>query len=255
LIIRLVYSAELAYVHDAGFGDFAEHAAPELIRLLHAHHTPPTTRAGRATKVVEMGCGSGRLARRLTDAGYDVLGFDMSPAMIALARANAPKARFRVAALTEARIPRCAAVVSVGEVITYVPAGDPGSELPRGLRVFFSRVHAALISGGVFIFDFLDSGKRRTYPPTSRGGGDWVMASQASLDRSGRVLTRRIVTIRNVGRQFRRSQETHVVRIYSRGAVARALAAAGFSSQMSRSYGHFRLKPGGVAVIAEKERG
>jgi SAM-dependent methyltransferase len=248
-----VYSAELAYVHDAGFGEFAKRVSPEVIRILRAHNAPPTTRSGRATKVVEVGCGSGILARRLATAGYDVLGFDISPAMIALARAKAPGARFRVASLTDAHIPRCHAVVAINEVVTYVPASGAGPLLPRALQEFFARVYGALVKGGVLIFDFIESGERRTYPVRSRSGRDWVVASQADLDRSGRVLTRRIVAIRNIGRQFRRSQETHVVRIYSRSAVARALADAGFTPHMSQSYGRYRLLPGSVAVIAEKE--
>jgi SAM-dependent methyltransferase len=248
-----VYSAELAYIHDAGFGDFAVRTAPELIRILRAHAIPPTTASGRPAKVVEVGCGSGTLAQRLVQAGYAVLGFDVSPAMIALARAKAPGARFRVASLTYANIPRCHAVLAIGEVVAYVPAPNTGLLLPRALREFFVCVHAALGKGGVFIFDFIDSGERRTYSAASRSGRDWAFASQAELDRSGRVLTRRMVSIRNVGRQFRRSQETHVVRIYTRRAVDRALADAGFSSRMSRSYGRYRLLPGSVAVVATKE--
>jgi hypothetical protein len=134
-----------------------------------------------------------------------------------------------------------------------VPASNTGAALPRALREFFARVHAALVKGGVFMFDFIESGTRRTYSTVSQSGRDWALASQAQLDRSGRVLTRRMVSIRNVGRQFRRSQEIHVVRIHSRRAVARALADAGFSSRMSRSYGRYRLLPGGVAVVATKE--
>ncbi len=249
-----MYSAELAYIHDAGFGDFAARTAPEVIRILCAHAILPATESGRPSKIVEVGCGSGTLALRLDEAGYDVLGFDISPAMIALARAKAPAVRFRVASLVDANIPRCRAVLALGEVMAYVPAPDAGVALPRALREFFARVHAALARDGVFIFDFIESGKRRTYAAAGRSGPDWALASEATLDRSGRVLTRRMVSIRNVGRQFRRSRETHVVRIHSRRAVARALADAGFSSRMSRSYGRYRLLPGSVAVVATKAR-
>jgi SAM-dependent methyltransferase len=248
-----VYSTELAYIHDAGFGDFAARTALEVIRILRAHAIPPAADSGRPAKVVEVGCGTGTLAQRLAQAGYEVLGFDVSPAMIAIARAKVPAARFRVASLTDATIPRCRAVLAIGEVIAYVPAPNIGAALPRVLREFFSRVHAALVNGGVFIFDFIESGKRRTYAAASRSGRDWAFASQAELDRSGRTLTRRMVSIRHVGRQFRRSHEVHVVRIYTRRAVAQALADAGFSSRMSRSYGRYRLLPGGVAVVATKE--
>ena len=270
-----MYSIDLAYIHNAGFGDFAERAAPEVIRILRRHGirapaskrshssarldrpergrgTPGSERAGR---IVEVGCGSGTLARRLVDARYPVVGFDISPAMIRLARAKVPEATFRVASLTEARLPRCDAVVAIGEVVTYVRGRDVGTRLPAPLRTFFSRVHDALEPGGLFIFDFIESGVRRTYPPKSHSGRGWVIAVQAELDRPRRVLTRRIITIRKAGRQYRRTQEFHRVRIYSRRAVAKALADAGFTASMSRSYGRYRLMPGVVAVIAKRHKG
>jgi SAM-dependent methyltransferase len=240
-----VYSSDLAYIHDAGFGDFAERAAPEVIRILRGHGI-------RAGRVVEVGCGSGTLARRLVDARYTVVGFDISPAMIRLAREKVPEAIFRVASLTDARLPRCKAVVAIGEVVTYVPARSSETGLPPALRAFFSRAHEALEPGGLFIFDFIESGERRTFQAKSHSGGDWVLAVHAELDGRGQVLTRRMITIRKVGRQYRRAQESHRVRIYSRRAVALALADAGLSARMSRSYGRYRLMAGDVAVIAKK---
>jgi len=254
-----LYSTDLAYIHDAGFGDFAARAAPEVIRILRRHGIRPraerfrgTTGSGRARRVVEVGCGSGTLARHLVDAGYDVVGLDISPAMIRLAREKVPEATFRVASLTKARMPRCDAVVAIGEVVTYVPASGGGTGVPPALRKFFSRVHEALEPGGLFIFDFIERGVWRTYPAKIHSGGDWVIAAHAELDAAGQILTRRMVAIRKVGRQYRRTQESHRVRIYKRRAVANALAGAGFTARMSRSYGRYRLLPGDVAVIATR---
>jgi SAM-dependent methyltransferase len=242
-----LYSTDLAYIHDAGFGDFAERAAPELIRILRRHD------ALGARRVVEVGCGSGTLARRLVDARHNVVGFDISPAMIRLARAKVPEAKFRVASLTEARMPRCDAVVAIGEVMSYVPARAGGNRLPPALLRFFSRVHRALEPGGLFIFDFLESGTRRTCRARIQSGQDWVIAVHAALDKPRQVLTRRIITIRKIGRQYRRTQESHCVRIYSRRAIANALAGAGFATRMSPGFGRCRLLAGDVAVIARKQ--
>src|SRR5205807_5497057 len=51
----LVYSTDLAYVHDAGFSDFARRAVPELVKILSRHGI-------RRGLIVDVGCGSGALA-------------------------------------------------------------------------------------------------------------------------------------------------------------------------------------------------
>jgi SAM-dependent methyltransferase len=247
-----LFSTDLAYIHDAGFGGFAERAAPEIIRILRQHGIRARAGSRDAVRIVEVGCGSGTLARHLVDAGYEVEGFDVSPAMLQLARRKVPEAKFRVRSLTDLKVPAGAAVVAIGEVITYVPARSSGGELPPALRRFFARVHDALEPNGLLIFDFIESAKRRTYRAKTKAGRGWVIAAHAELDDGGRVLTRRLVTIRRIGRQYRRSQESHRVRVYTRRAVARALAAAGFTATMSRSYGGYRLMAGDVAVIARK---
>jgi SAM-dependent methyltransferase len=258
-----VYSTDLAYIHDAAFRGLTEGAASAIIRLLRDHGI-------RSGRIVEAGCGSGILARRLVDAGYDVIGFDASPAMIRLARANvrgasravearSAKAAFRVASLERVRMPRCAAVIAIGEVITYA----------RSLRPFFRRVSTAVRAGGLFIFDFIESADRRTYPRRSRAGADWAIVSQANVNRAGTILTRRITTFRKIGGTpnperrtrnqerrtpgYRRSHEVHRVRIYRRDELARMLTDAGFRFTMRRSYGSYRLLPGDVAVVAERQ--
>jgi SAM-dependent methyltransferase len=250
-----LFSTDLAYIHDAGFSDFAEGASPEIIRILRRHGIRPRRGSPEPVRIVEVGCGSGTLARHLVDAGHEVVCLDISPAMVQLARTKVPEATFRVGSLTDARLPSCGAVVAIGEVIAYVPARAAGIELPPPLRRFFTRVHDALKPGGLFIFDFIESAKRRTYRAKSKAGPGWVIAASAELDASGRTLTRRLITIRRIGRQYRRSRELHRVRIYTRRAVARALAAAGFTSSMSRAYGRYRLMAGDVAVIATKPGG
>jgi len=257
-----LYATDLAYIHDAGFGDFAERAAPEVLRILRRHgvrpaaagpgSARPATGTRRAGRVVDVGCGSGILARRLVEARYTVVGFDLSPAMVRLARKKVPEATFHVMPLTEARLPRCGAVVAIGEVVSYVPASTRRPGLPPAIRTFFARVHEALAPGGVFLFDFIESGARRTYHAKSHSGDGWVIAVHAELDAAGQLLTRRIVSIRKVGRQYRRTQEIHRQHVYSRRAVASALADAGFAARMSRSYGRYRLLAGDVAVIATK---
>jgi len=107
------YNEDLAYIHDAGFGEFAKTSAPGLLEILRRH--------GIASGlVVDLGCGSGIWARELSNAGYDVLGIDISPAMIEIARQRVPTAEFRVGSLLKMRLPQCVAVTSLGECLNYL---------------------------------------------------------------------------------------------------------------------------------------
>lgn len=231
-----MYSADLAYIHDAGFGDFARKAAPQVIRILRKHGI-------RSGRIVEVGSGSGILARSLIDAGYDVIGIDRSPDMIKLARAKAPEATFRRGSLTRTKIPRCDAVIAIGEVVSYVSSS---------LHPFFVRVYDALERGGVFIFDFMESAERRTYANKSFEGTDWAIILRAAVEDEGRTLTRRMTLLRNVGGKYRRRHETHRVRLRTCQEVREALEDVGFKVTLRRAYGRYRLMPGDAAIIARK---
>jgi SAM-dependent methyltransferase len=112
----MFYGPDQALIHDRAFGDLARRAAAYLRPLL--------DEAGlRHGTVVDLGCGSGILASILTDAGYDVLGVDVSQDMIELASANAPKASFRHGSLLDVELPAAVAVTAIGEALNY--ATDP----------------------------------------------------------------------------------------------------------------------------------
>jgi SAM-dependent methyltransferase len=232
-----MYSADFAYVHDTGFGGFAKGAGPELIRILRAHGI-------KGGRIVEVGSGSGILARRLIDAGYDVTGIDRSPDMIDIARAKAPGATFRRGSLTRSKIPHCAAAIAIGEVVSYVSAS---------LRPFFVRVQAALEPGGLFIFDFMESTKGRAYAGKSFSGRDGELIFRAEVSDHGRTLTRKMTLLRNVDGKYRRSRETHHVTIRSRDEMKDALEDAGFTVEMSPLVRPLPSPVRNVAVVATKK--
>ena len=241
-----MYSDDLAHIHHLGFTKLARGFAPELLSLLRRHGIRAAPQ--RQTTLVEVGCGSGVLAARLVGAGYDVVGIDQSPAMIRIARATAPGARFRVARLEQARLPPASAVIALGEIVTYVPGGL------AVLQRFFQRVRRALRPGGLLVFDFIESAERRTYRRKVFEGDDWKMVLSASTNRSGRVLTRRMTLRRLIDGRHRQSTESHRIRIYPRDEMAAALAAAGFRFEMRRRFGRYRLIPGDLLVVASVSR-
>ncbi|NUO79862.1 methyltransferase domain-containing protein [candidate division KSB1 bacterium] len=239
----LHYQTDLAYVHDTGFGDFSRNAAPGLLEMLR--------RKGiHRGLVIDLGCGSGIWARALTQAGYEVLGIDISSAMIQLARRKAPLAKFKIASLLRCKLPSCVAITSLGECLNY--QFDRHTKID--LITFFERVYSALQPGGVFIFDIAEPGyvhgtnPQRTYVE----GKGWAILLQKEEDRRQETLMRTMTIFRKVGRLYRRSEEVHRVQLYRGNALAKELRKVGFIVKLIRGYGELRFRKAVVGVLAVK---
>lgn len=238
------YRKDLAYIHDSGFGDFARDAASGVLDIL--RHSGIIR--GR---VIDLGCGSGIWAKTLTDHGYDVLGFDLSPNMLDIAKKRAPAARFKRKSFLKARLPSCTAVTSLGECFSYLFDPVNGDE---ALEDLFVRIHDALQPGGLLIFDFLEPGYVRHQNPVTRliEGKDWILCLEISENRKERVLTRRVTAFRKIGRFYRRDQETHRLQLRPGNEIADKLRKTGFAVRTVRGYGNRRFKPAHVGFIARK---
>jgi len=237
-------NTDLAYIHDAGHGALARAAALTLLDELN--------RAGHARgTVVDLGCGSGILASLLVDAGYDVLGIDVSDAMIALARSRAPKATLKVGSFASADIPACVAVTAIGEVLNYT--FDSGNDR-RARRDLFERVHQSLEPHGVLLFDVAvphrgnPVDQHRTYST----GPDWAVLVETSIDRDAAILTRAITTFRKTGELFRRDAETHRLALLHPDDILGELRDVGFDVQTTAAYGSLTLPERLTAFLARK---
>jgi SAM-dependent methyltransferase len=223
------YGADLAAVHHAGFGDLAAQAADLLLASLRA-----AGHGGGA--VADLGCGPGGLARALSAAGYDVVGVDVSPAMIELARAQAPRATFACDSLFDAPLPRAVAVAAVGEALNYAVDDRAG---PEGFEALLDRVREALVPGGVFVFDVATPGR---YGPGGVGQAfhdrpGWALAMRARESPDGQTLHRYITLFREAGDGlYRRSYEHHRLRLFDPARVTKALRRAGFAFEVRDRY-------------------
>ena len=239
------YRDDLAYINDDGFSDFTAGTTPGLLALLR--------RAGvHSGLVVDLGCGSGRLARALGDAGYQVLGIDLSPSMIRLAKARAPQARFHTGSLLSTEIPACDAVTAIGEVVNY--QFDP-QHSRAALTRLFRRAYAALCPGGLFVFDVAGPQRVPAQVPSLhwKEGSDWAIHVEVDGSAHSRWLTRKIVCFRkNASGRYRRSEELHRLRLYDAAEVSAELSSIGFHVREQSGYGRFRLYPGMRAVVAQK---
>jgi SAM-dependent methyltransferase len=239
------YSDDLAYVHDVGFSSYAVNAGPGLLEILRS-------RGVREGLVVDLGCGSGIWAARLLAEGYRVLGIDISPPMIRLARRNAPRAEFRVGSLLTCALPPCDAVTSIGECLNYTFDPAAGRE---AMSTFFARVCRALRPGGVFIFDFAEPGQVpagfvRTGQVLKE---DWAIFFAVSEDDDH--LTRRMTTFRKrTENTWRRTDETHIQQLYGASEVIPWLRETGFRVRLVRSFGGMPLPRAHAGMIAVKPR-
>jgi hypothetical protein len=164
--------------------------------------------------------------------------------MIALARRRAPRAVFRTGTIARAALPACKAVTAFGECFNYRQAGAPP------LRALFARVHRALARGGLFLFDVREPARAVSTPVVHRLGRDWAVLARVTARR--RNLTRVITTFRRVGRDYRRSDEVHRLRLYPRADVRRALLQAGFTVSVRRSLGGLPLAADRIAFLARR---
>jgi len=238
-----MYAQDLAYIHHHGFGDFAQTAAPGLLRIFRE--------AGiHRGLVVDLGCGSGIWARALLDKGYDVLGVDPSASMLELARQQAPAASFLQSSAYRVAPPACVAVTALGEVLSYHRRPVRG---PSRLPALFGRVAHALPPGGLFVFDLLMAeGNSPMAYRTWRQAADWAVLAEAAERRGGRWLARDMTTFRRSGQGFRRGAERHWLRLHRAAEVTRALVAAGFSVRLTRHYGAKPLAHRRLGFLARK---
>lgn len=237
------YRADLAYIHDVGHGAIARDAAARLITELSG--------IGRTGTVVDIGCGSGILAQAMTEAGYDVVGVDVSEAMVALARTRTPSAEFRIGSFVDTVLPESLAITAVGEVLCY--AFDSAND-DRGRAEWFRRVYDALRPGGVLLFDTAGPervplrGPHRTFAT----GSDWAVLAETDIEQTTGMLVRKIISFRRIGTLYRRDDEVHRLSLIDPAATLVTLRAVGFEAEIIPVYGSVSLPPGVAAFLCRK---
>jgi SAM-dependent methyltransferase len=124
--------------YDAVQGDRAEHAA-YLRGLIEKHHP-------EARRLLELACGTGSVLKQLQDH-YELTGMDRSDAMLAIAAAKIPQARFVTGDMTRVRLDDTFDVVlcvydSINHLLTF-----------EQWKSVFDRAREHLAEHGIFIFD------------------------------------------------------------------------------------------------------
>ncbi len=103
-------------------------------------------------RVLDAGCGPGRLGAVLHDRGHDVVGVDADPVLIAAAVEDHPGPRWLVADLAELDLPSMGvtdpfdAAVAAGNVLAFVAPETEG--------VVLRRIAAHLVPDGIAVIGF-----------------------------------------------------------------------------------------------------
>jgi len=242
------YGSDLAWVHHSGYSQHVENTAQGIVRLLRDGGLP------KGAHVLDVGCGSGLLARRLLDAAFVVTGIDASPAMIDLARSYAPGADFKVLRLPtnssarHAVLPEIDAVVSTGHVLNYL---DTREDIARTL----DELARALRPGGVVAIDLMTEQyrqKRDVHAVHAKVTDDWAIVTRFSCPGPYR-FDRAITVFRRVGDHWRRSDEHHRNVTFEVEDALRILRDNGIDARPRTAFGEETL-PDGLLVLAGVRR-
>lgn len=128
-----------AWFYDRYF-DFHKHSLFIFDKLL-------AGRLRKGSRILDLGCGTGHLAKALDARGYEVVGVDGSEEMLSYARKKVPDGVFIAADAREFKIkPSFTAVVSTFDCMNHIMS-------QAELAVVFGNVFSSLEDGGYFMFD------------------------------------------------------------------------------------------------------
>jgi len=243
------YRPDLAYVHHAGFAGHVENTQRGILERLRIHGVQ------RGERVLDVGCGTGLLARVLLAQGYAVVGVDASPAMIDFARSYAPGGEFEVIGLPTRRaagqpgaLPGADAVVSTGHVLNYLDSRDD-------VALALAEVAGAVRPGGLLAIDLMTERfceARDIRHPFAKIEEDWAMVTRYS--RPGpHHFDRDITVFRRVDGAWRRSDEHHSNVTFEVDSALSILRDHGVAATCERAFGAETL-PHGLVVLAGVKR-
>ncbi|GAJ25235.1 methyltransferase [Liquorilactobacillus sucicola DSM 21376 = JCM 15457] len=193
-----------------------------------------------SAQILDLACGTGRMAILLAQKGYKVAGADLSADMLSLAEERARKARVEVPLIEAdmldlAGLPKFDVITCCLDSLCYLK--DKASMV----RVF-KQVYKHLQKGGNFIFDVISPYQTDVvYPGYMYNYTDdkqafiWKSYDGAELHSVIHDLT--FFVSDNTGDKYERLEETHYERTYPLNVYLEMLDEAGFESV--REFGDF----------------
>lgn len=236
------YDRDLARIHDEGYGGFISALMPEVLQVL--RDVP------RNALVIDVGCGAGVSTRALLDDGFRVLAIEPSAALRERARARAPEATFDDRSVYELELPSAAAIVALGEPLTYHRLEADGWAALEG---FFTAAHRSLAPGGVLAFDLLVTGASLARTGL-RSAAEWTIGVEITEPAPDRLVREIVTFVAEPSGLFRRAHERHEVQRFEQRAVVEALQRVGFErAEVLERLGAATMLPSRRLFVARRE--
>lgn len=219
------YNKSFARAYQLLWTDFADRVAPAILKLYAA------TNAGIEKKpVLDLCCGTGTVALHFLAAGFEVVGVDLSPHMLDIARDNAReylesgRARFDLADASDYKVEQ-----KFGLVVSTYDALNHLDDLDSMERVF-ALARTALEPGGLFVFDLNTRlGLKKWDGINVFDGDDHMVMTRGGYDpEAGRAFTRISGFLRGEDGRYDRFQEMVVEHAFDTEEVTARLMSAGF---------------------------
>ena len=105
----------------------------------------------KRTPVLDAGCGTGQITVRLAERGYDMIGADISPEMLSVAREFADERQVKPLFICQ----NMSSIELYGSVAAAISTLDSVNYLTKkeDLLSFFSLMHNYIEDGGILVFD------------------------------------------------------------------------------------------------------
>jgi SAM-dependent methyltransferase len=228
------YNKELSYIHDRYFTDIAFNASQYILKLLNKDKQKQKT-------IIDLGCGSGLLAKILTENNYSVIGVDISEQMLEIAKFKAPKAIFINTSLFSFDFPKSDIVCAIGESINYLFDNENNFQLINSL---FNKIYNSLLPNGYFIFDILTTDIDKK-PTNKIVDNDYMtIFVEPKVNTKISILERKITFFTKHEKFYKKNQEIHKQYLYNRNEVKQMLEKIGFRVVESQKYNEIELREG-----------
>ena len=238
------YGIHLAEIHDTGFSFFAEGASIGILEILREKNI-------YSGHIVDLGCGSGILAKNMADNGYTITGVDLSPYMITLAKRKVPNVHFVTSSFYSIDIPPCKVVTATGECFNYIFEDSYAMSIIKDL---FGRIYNSLTTRGLFIFDFAMPGRILSSKKNNWKQNNWEMEVEHHEDDHSKMLTRKIKLKVHTQNGVKEGQEIHQLQLFEKDELKSILIEVGFIPKFVNGFGSFifPFEYGYGGFVAEK---